>query len=312
MTSVWEQLADPVQTRPGQLLGASGVVGQHNHDLAVADRADRIGCVHAEEPLDGRQHPAAEPVAVLLHHQRHHAMLLVLVVAEVAGPAQHLVGVAALARQQPLDKILAGPGRRRGDHALATEDHPANGGGMLGDQHMQAIAQIDGALMQSEQVSRHVVTDQNRRDDHRRALADVRGTRGTPRAAGDRENLREPRMHDPLPHRLLPSPIGRSSGQHGHLLVDHGDGGVHPFGDQLGDRVDPGVLRGQRGQVAVHRDEPAQGCVLAADLVIRHPAMVKDPRFVSEPKKLWSHGHCWPRAATRSVDRYPVSKRGFP
>jgi hypothetical protein len=56
------------------------------------------------------------------------------VVAEVGGPPGGVARVAAAAEQQALDKVVADPAGGGLHDPLAAEDHPADRGGVLGDQ----------------------------------------------------------------------------------------------------------------------------------------------------------------------------------
>src|ERR1700734_2734359 len=60
--------------------------------------------------------------------------------AGVRGPAAGVGVVAAAAEQQAFDQVVADPAGGRGDHPLAAEDDPADGGGVFGDQQAHVLA----------------------------------------------------------------------------------------------------------------------------------------------------------------------------
>ena len=192
------------------------------------------------------------------------------VVAQVRGPAAGVGLVAAAAQQQALHQVVADPAGGRGDHPLAAEDDPADGGGVFGDQQAHVLAEDDVGRVDGDQVRRDLVPHEDGGHDDGGGAADVRQAERALAQPGRAEHLAEPGVDDVLPDRgrgLVGAHAGRGRGQHVHELGDDRDGGGHPVRDELHHPGQVGVLQGQAGQVAVYGDELAQRGVLAVEPV---------------------------------------------
>ena len=195
------------------------------------------------------------------------------VVAEVPGPSAGLRPVLAAAGQQALDQVVPHPAGGRGHHPLPAEDDPADGGRVLGEQQAGVLP---GALARRCPASagaraRHRRPAPAPRSPRRRCPPRAGAAPGGPgsrrraprRAAGGRRGRGRPGRPA---HRSRPGAAAVRMSMVG-LTIGHRRAGL--LGDQPGHRGDVGVLDRQPGQVAVHRDEVAQGENLAHRLAAR-------------------------------------------
>jgi len=183
-----EQVPHPGQAACAQAAGLCGgrklaaVPGDHDHHLVLPDGGDRPWHPGGEEVVDGggRSRPhgrcrAARPRGPGGSEGRDQDPVLAGgVIAEVPGPPPHLAVVAPAAKQQSLDEIIPHlPGRRR-DDSLPAKYHPADRGGVLGDEQAQVSAVALLCAAEGHQVGRDVVADKDRRHDDGHGVADVR------------------------------------------------------------------------------------------------------------------------------------------
>ena len=238
-------------------------------------RDDGLRRPGGHEVLDALPDPLPQRLGVggpgrrQLERDRRHVVRAGRVVAEVRGPAGRVGGVPAAAEQQPLDQVVADPAGGGGHHPLAAEDDAADRGGVLGDQQRHVLAERLLRRVEGDQVRRHLVADQDRRDDDGGHPADVRQPQRPLGQPGGAQHLAEPRVDHVVPHqrgRLLRRQPGRGRGLHVHQLADDRDGGRGPLGDELHHAGQVGVLHGEAGQVPVHGDQLAQDSVLPVDV----------------------------------------------
>ena len=156
-----------------------------------------------------------------------HVVVAGRVVAEVRGPAAGVGVVPAAAEQQALHQVVADPAGGRGHHPLAAEDDAADGGGVLGHQQRHVLAEEVLRRVDGDQVGRHLVADQDGRDDDGGHAADVRQPQRALAQPGGAQHLAEPGVDHVLAHvggGLLRRHAGRGRGLHVHQLGDDGDG----------------------------------------------------------------------------------------
>ena len=233
------------------------------------------GALRGHEVLDGLPDPLPQRLGVRgarrrqLERDRRHVVRAGRVVAEVRGPAGRVGGVPAPAEQQSLDQVVADPPGRGGDHALTAEYDAADRRRVLGDEQRHVLAERLLGRVERDQVRRHLVADQDRRDDDGGHAAHVRQPQRPLAEPGGAQHLPEAGVHDMVPDqrgRLVRRQPRRGRGLHVHQLGDHGHGGVRPLGDELGDPGEVGVLHGKAGQVPVNGHQLPQDRVLSVDV----------------------------------------------
>jgi hypothetical protein len=265
------QRADPVEP-------ATALRGRrhHGHDLRVPQGDDGARHPARDQVLGRREHAGGirrrAPGGCAAVEQPHGEDVMVGAPdePEVPGPALCLLVVAVLGEQQALDQVGAGSARGRGDHPLAAQDDPADGGRVLGQQEVQAVVELlfrrtGLRRWQRHEVRRDLIADEDRRHHdrphdrpgvdaqsrqrHRPAV--LRGRREDGPERGGRRDLRQP-----LPR------VGRGGGEHLDRGPQHGHGRSRAVRDEPHDAVDVGVLRGATRQVAVYGHQLAQEHVL--------------------------------------------------
>jgi hypothetical protein len=227
---------------------------------------------HVADPLPERLAVLGRPRVADVEGDDHHVVLAAGVVSQVCRPPLGVAVVPAAPQQQALDQVVTHAAGGGGDHVLPAEYHSADRGRVLGDEEVHVLIAAALRQVQGDQVSGHLVTDEDRRDDDGGHPADPGQPQGAVPLARRPQDLAEARVNQRVGDHdggLLRRRAGCRGGHDVHDRADHGDGRGGPVREQLGDAGQVRVLQRQAGQLAVHRHQLAQDHVLPAEITRR-------------------------------------------